>query len=94
MMYSEMRLLIDRSIEFPIEHERLVEQLGGVELTAPTGDSVAVGDVLTRADEPTYASPEVLYATIVGNLDETFIGRKFYDDRGGTFGSDPRDSHL
>ena len=84
MEYSKTRQLIDQSIDFPITQESLVEQLGTVELTPPTGDSVPLSEILTRANEPTYSSAEMLYTTIVGNLDETFIGRKYYDDRSGS----------
>lgn len=83
MEYSNVRQLIDELIEFPITHNRLIEQLGGVELTASTGDSVPVSEVLNRADEPVYQSTNMLYTTIVGNLDDSFIGRKYSDERGG-----------
>lgn len=79
-----MRQLIDQSIEFPIAHDRLIDQLGELEVTAPTGDSVLASEILSRAGEPTYRSSEILYTTIIGNLDDTFIGRKHYDDRGGS----------
>lgn len=83
MYYSELRQLVDQSVEFPVSHEDVVEQLGGVELTAPTGDSVTVTEVLQRTDESVYDSTDMLYTTIVGNLGDAFIGRKHYDDRGG-----------
>lgn len=78
-----MRPLIDESVEFPVTHDSVVEQLGEVELTAPTGDSVPVSEVLDRAGEPEYRSTAMLYTTIVGNLDDAFIGRKYSDERGG-----------
>lgn len=78
-----MRQLIDQSVEFPVSHDALVGQLGDVELTAPTGASVTVAEILEVSGEPTYDSTDMLYATIVGNLDDAFIGRKYYDDRGG-----------
>jgi hypothetical protein len=83
MRYSETKQLIDESIEFPTSHESCVEELGEVELTAPTGESVPVSEVLNRAGEPKYQSGEMLYTTIVGNLDDSFIGRKYFDERGG-----------
>lgn len=92
MEYSNIQQLLDQSIEFPITHGRLDDQLGAVELTAPTGDSVPLSEVLARADESEYGSSEILYTAIIGNLDETFIGRKYYDDRSGCQTStDPRD---
>lgn len=84
MKYSETRRLIDQRVDFPITQENVVEQLGTVEVTPPTGDSVPLSEILTRANESTYVSAEMLYTTIVGNLDEAFIGRKYYDDRSGS----------
>ncbi len=83
MEYSDLRGFLDESVEFPITHDSLVGQLDGVEITAPTGGSVPVDEVLNRVGEPSYESSEVLYATLVGNLDDRFIGRKYSDGRGG-----------
>ena len=83
MEYSNLRGFLDESVEFPITHDSLVGQLDGVEITAPTGGSVPVDEVLNRVGEPSYESSEVLYATLVGNLDDRFIGRKYSDGRGG-----------
>jgi hypothetical protein len=38
--------------------------------------------LLNRAGEPEYGSIDMLYATIVGNLNDTFIGDKYSDGRG------------
>lgn len=83
MRYSEIRQLFEQACEFPVEHETVVERYGEVELRTPTGDSVTVRDVLAVTDETTYRSPESLYTTLLGALDEAFVGRKYYDDRGG-----------
>lgn len=83
MEYSEIRPLLDESVEFPVTHSSLVRQLEGVEITAPTGDSVPISDILNRVDEASYESSDMLYTTIIGNLDDAFIGRKYSDDRGG-----------
>lgn len=83
MEYSDLRGFLDESVEFPITHDSLVGQLDGVEITAPTGGSIPVNEVLNRVGEPSYESSEVLYATLVGNLDDRFIGRKYSDGRGG-----------
>lgn len=78
-----MRQVIDESVEFPITNDSLVEQWGEVELTAPTGDSVPVSEVLDRSGEQEYHSDRMLYMTLVGNLGDAFIGRKYSDERGG-----------
>jgi hypothetical protein len=83
MEYSEIRQHLDEAIEFPVTHNSLVGQLEGVEITAPTGDSVPISEILNRVDESSYESRDMLYTTLVGNLDDSFIGRKYSDDRGG-----------
>lgn len=78
-----MRRLIDESVEFPTTHDNLVEQLGEVKLMAPTGETVLVSEILNRVGETEYRSTGMLYTSIVGNLDDSFIGRKYSDERGG-----------
>ncbi|MFB6122296.1 MAG: hypothetical protein ABEJ78_02405 [Haloferacaceae archaeon] len=84
MRYSETLQLFEQAFDFPAEQDTVVQQLGGVELTTPAGDAVTVGTILERTDRTTYASPDELYTSLVGNLEDGFIGRKYYDDRSGT----------
>lgn len=83
MRYSETLQLFDQAFEFPTDHETVVEQLGDVELAAPTGDVVTVSTILDRIEVDTYQSSDDLYTTLLGGLEDGFIGRKYYDDRGG-----------
>lgn len=83
MRYSDAQQLFEQACEFPADHETVVEQLGNVELTAPTGDSIPIDRVLERTGESQYHSAEELYNTLFGNLDDAFVGRKYYDDRAG-----------
>lgn len=83
MRYSETLQLFDQAFEFPAGRDSVVEQLGTVELTTPAGDRVTIRDILERTDETTYHSPDDLYTSLIGNLEDGFIGRKYYDDRGG-----------
>lgn len=61
----------------------MVAEIGAIEITSPSGDSVTIQEVLEGVDEERYLTSDALYTTIIGNLDDTFIGRKYYDDRGG-----------
>nr|WP_233340482.1 hypothetical protein [Haloprofundus sp. MHR1] len=47
--------------------------------------------MLEITNERRYGSVDDVYQTILGNLDESFVGRKFYDDRGGVWDFDQRD---
>lgn len=84
MRYSDTMQLFDQAFEFPADRERVVEQMGGIELTKPAGETTTVGEVLRRTDEQSYESPDSLYTSLVGNLEDGFIGRKYYDDRAGS----------
>lgn len=84
MDYSDTEQIVDQSFEFPVTHTAVVEQIGAIEITSPLGDSVTIRDVLDPLEEESYLTSDALYTTIIGNLDEKFIGRKYYDDRGGT----------
>jgi len=83
MRYSETHQLFDQACTFPAEHEAIVEQLGDVTLTTPADESYTVKEILEVTDETTYRSVDDLYATLLGNLDEEFVGLKYYDDRSG-----------
>ncbi|GAA0536842.1 hypothetical protein ABNG02_12175 [Halorubrum ejinorense] len=82
MEYSDAERVVEQSFEFPVTRETVLEGIGSVEIESPSGDSVTIRDILDPVEEESYLSSDALYATIVGNLDETFIGRKYYDDRG------------
>ncbi|MFC7019412.1 MULTISPECIES: hypothetical protein [Haloarcula] len=83
MEYSDTMQLFEQTFEFPADRTTVVGQLGEVELVTPAGESTTVSDVLHRTDESSYVSPNDLYASLMGNLEDGFVGRKYYDDRAG-----------
>lgn len=78
---SDTRELFARECSFPARREAVVEAVGDAEIRAPNGESVAVGTVLERSDETSYASVTELHSTLFANLCDDHIGRKRYDDR-------------
>lgn len=84
MEYSDTERIVDQLIEYPVTHTSVVERIGTIEITSPSGESVTIREVLDPVNEESYPTSDALYAAIIGNLDETFIGRKYYDDRGST----------
>lgn len=95
MEYSDTKQFIGESLEFPVTQTAVVDQIGSIELTSPSGDPVTIREILDSVPEESYPSPDDLYTAIIGNLDETFIGRKYYDDRGGTsFGIEAEDESI
>lgn len=84
MRYSDTLQLFEQAFEFPADHETVVAHVGDVELTTPAGDAITVRSILERTDETTYHTSDDLYISLLGNLEDGFIGRKYYDDRAGT----------
>lgn len=84
MEYSDTEQIVDESLEFPVTHTAVIEQIGAIEITSPSGDSATIQETLAPVEEESYLTSDALYTSIIGNLGETFIGRKYYDDRGGT----------
>ncbi|QZP38482.1 DUF5789 family protein [Halobaculum magnesiiphilum] len=82
MRLSETREAFADRLTFPIDRETVIERVGDVTLDAPNGENTTVAAVLDRSDPTTYESVEELHDTLVGLVDDAFIGRKYYDDRG------------
>lgn len=83
MHVSDAEQLAEQACEFPVDRDDVVSDLGEVKLTAPSGESLTLGEVLERSEKATYHSSVDLYTSIQGNLTDAFVGRKRYDDRGG-----------
>ncbi|WP_416840667.1 hypothetical protein [Haloferax sp. DFSO52] len=89
MEFHALPAFLADELTYPVESERVVEQVGDVELDAPdVDDSETIATVLTPLGATTFDSANDLYNTIIGNVSDDYIGRKFYDDRGG----DPAES--
>lgn len=84
MRLSETRDLFARRLEFPVTQETVVEQVGNTELDAPLGETVTIEEVITRCDTDDFSSADRLYGTMMNFVGESFIGQKYYDDRGGS----------
>jgi hypothetical protein len=84
MRYSETEQLFDQACEFPTERDVVVEQLGDVVLATPNGETFTVREILELTDESGYRSAKDLYTSLLSNLDEEFVGIKYYDDRSGS----------
>lgn len=82
MRITETQQLFNRSYDYPMDAAAVADEFGDVEIEAPTGDTTTVEAVLARSNVTTYQSPDDVYVAMLGNLDDAFIGRKYYDDRG------------
>jgi len=84
MRLSETRDLFARRLDFPVTQETVVEEVGNTELDAPLGETVTIEEVITRCDTDDFPSADRLYGTMMNFVGESFIGQKYYDDRGGS----------
>jgi hypothetical protein len=94
MRLNETRQLFEQACDYPVDRETLVERLGTVQLEAPTGDETAIASVFERCETETYDSADEVFDTLVGNVGDTFVGRKYYDDRGGEAGDPHPDARY
>lgn len=84
MLLSELPAHLEREFTYPVDAETVVDRLGSVSVEAPNAtDAVRLDAVLDPLGAASFDSAAGLYATIYGTLDERFVGRKYYDDRGG-----------
>jgi hypothetical protein len=86
MDFSQVREFLDQECNFPINQETLVEEVGDAELDALEAratEAETIATVLGRTEKSTYQSADDAYHAIIGAVDDAYIGRKHYDDRGG-----------
>ena len=61
----------------------VLSQIGDVTVDAPDdSDSKTISKVLAYDNDEIYEIADDLMISIFGNLDDNYIGRKYYDDRG------------
>ncbi|WP_144906281.1 DUF5789 family protein [Halobellus captivus] len=83
MKIDELSAYLEDELEYPIAHERVIEAIGSVDIEAPDVEQTeTVGTIVSTVGQETYDSAEELFNTIIGNVSDEYIGRKFYDDRG------------
>lgn len=95
MLLSELTAYFDEEFSYPVDVETVVRQTGNVQIEAPNAtDTQTMGSILEPLGHQQFDSADALYETVYGNVDDAYIGRKYYDDRGGEHGDaeeGPRD---
>jgi hypothetical protein len=94
MRLAETRNLFARQLTFPADRERVLDAVGDTELDAPYGDPETIEEVLERTDEPSFATADELFDTVLTNVGDQYIGRKHYDDRGAQGGIETEEVHF
>ena len=94
MRLSETRDLFARKLRFPVTRSTVVETVGETELHAPGGENKTIASVIERCETDEFESADSLYDSLMTFVGEEFIGRKYYDDRGGIGQSHEDDQEL
>lgn len=84
MELNELREHLARELDYPADAEAVRAAFGATEVAAPDDeDTETVGALLEAVNDGTYASADELFEAVLAQLPDDYIGRKFYDDRGG-----------
>lgn len=83
MRPNELEPYLGFALEYPVDAEEVSRRLGLVEVSAPGVDATTtIADLLATSDGDSFDSATALYEHLCCHLDETHVGRKYYDDRG------------
>lgn len=86
MQLADVPSEVESTHGFPIAHETLQAEFGGIEVDVPDGPSQELRVLLdTCSDggfEDAYTSPETLKTVLLTCADRAHVGRAGYDDRG------------
>lgn len=72
----------------------VLDTVGDTVLHAPSGENKTIGDVIQRCEIDEFESADSLYDSLMTFVGDEFIGRKFYDDRGGVGPSQDDDQEV
>ena len=90
MLLSDLQEFLEDELTYPIELDTVLEEIGEVEIEAPNrSDSETVHSIIGHLGDDSFGSADELHETIIGNVSDKYIGRKYYDDRG----DNPIESH-
>ncbi|WP_410766762.1 hypothetical protein [Haloferax sp. DFSO60] len=83
MHIHRLEAYLSTEFSYPVTTQQVITQIGSIEVDAPDADdSETIETILEPLGGVVCDSPQDLFNTILGNLSDDFIGRKFYDDRG------------
>jgi hypothetical protein len=84
MKIDELQAFLEDELSYSVSHESVLSQVGSAEIEAPDEDETeTISTIIGAVGQESYGSAEELFATVLGNVSDDYIGRKFYDDRGG-----------
>ena len=85
MLITDLPAYLENAFSYPVELDAVLDEIGDLQIEGPNAtESETLATVLRPLGTDTFDSQEALFETIYGNVNEDYIGRKFYDDRGST----------
>lgn len=89
MRIQQLKRYLDESLSYPTDIRSVCDTIGSVEIDAPsTSQNRPIQAILLDHENERFDSAQELYQTILGNLPEGYVGRKYYSDRGGHVDAD------
>lgn len=89
MRIQQLERYLNGKLSYPIDVGAVCDTIGSVEIDAPaTSQSRAIQTILLDHENEQFDSAQELYQTILANLPEGYVGRKYYSDRGGYVDAD------
>lgn len=83
MRLKDLPQWLSSEFDFPLERATLVARSGSMAIEAPDRtDSETLAAIVERSEVSSFTSELDLMDTILCNLGDAYIGRKYYDDRG------------
>lgn len=80
---EELPAFLTEEVVYPIDQGTVIERYGTIVIEAPNRqESNTIEGIIGTLSNETYDSPDELFDTIIGNVSDEYIGRKYYDDRG------------
>lgn len=83
MKIQHLEEFLQESLSFPTNIRSVCETIGSVEIDAPSSSQTwAIQAILHGQENERFDSSHEIYQTIIANLPEGYVGRKYYSDRG------------
>ena len=83
MQLNELGDYIEGQFDFPVDVATVRDRIGDERIDSEDEDGgLTIASILENQMDIEFTSPLELHQTILGELPEEYIGRKYYDDRG------------
>lgn len=85
MELNNLPEFLDHELQFPVDVGTVRQEVGDTVVAAPDeGESRTLSELLADADDERYGSANELFEALLSRLPDEYVGRKYYDDRGGS----------